>query len=73
MDFLFYELDANEVKHEVNAPIVEAYIEQLKAVKTNSGAEDSDLLALAMRMPEALSSPKEELDDKSWQKLKRLL
>jgi uncharacterized protein (TIGR00255 family) len=71
--FLFYELDANEVKHKVNTPIVEAYVEQLKAVKTSSGAEDSDLLALAMRMPEALSSPKEELDDKSWQEIEALV
>ena len=71
--FLFYELDSNDVKHEINYPIVESYIDQLKAVKTSSGAEDSALLALAMRMPEALSSPKEELDDKSWQEIESLV
>ena len=68
--FLFYELDPTEVKHEVNKTIVENYIEQLKNV---SGAEESDLLALAMRMPEALQSPREELDDKSWAQIEKLI
>ncbi len=68
--FLFYELDPTEVKHEVNKTIVENYIEQLKNV---SGAEESDLLALAMRMPEALQSPREELDDKSWSQIEKLI
>ena len=68
--FLFYELDPTEVKHEVNTTIVENYISQLKNV---SGSEESDLLALAMRMPEAMQSPKEELDDKSWFQIENLV
>ena len=68
--FLFYELDPTEVKHEVNITIVENYISQLKNV---SGSEESDLLALAMRMPEAMQSPKEELDDKSWAQIENLV
>ena len=68
--FLFYELDPTEVKHEVNTTIVENYISQLKNV---SGSEESDLLALAMRMPEAMQSPKEELDDKSWAQIENLV
>jgi len=68
--FLFYELDPTEVKHEVNTTIVENYISQLKNV---SGSKESDLLALAMRMPEAMQSPKEELDDKSWAQIENLV
>ena len=68
--FLFYELDPTEVKHEVNATIVENYIAQLKKV---SGSEDSDLLALAMRMPEVMQSAREELDDKSWGEIEKLV
>ena len=68
--FLFYELDSTEVKHEVNTTIVENYISQLKNV---SGSEESDLLALAIRMPEAMQSPKEELDDKSWAQIENLV
>jgi len=68
--FLFYELDPTEVKHEVNNPVVESYINQLKGV---SGSDESDLLALAMKMPEALQSPKDELDDKSWKSIENLI
>ena len=68
--FLFYELDPSEVQHEVNTAVVENYIEQLKAV---SESNDSDLLALAMRMPEAMQSPKDELDDATWADIEKLI
>ena len=68
--FLFYELDLSEVKHEVNTEVIENYIRQLKAV---SESNDSDLLALAMRMPEAMQSPKDELDDESWAEIEKLI
>ena len=68
--FLFYELDPTEVKHEVNTEVIENYIRQLKAV---SESNDSDLLALAMRMPEAMQSPKDELDDESWAEIEKLI
>ncbi len=71
--FLFYELDETEVKHSVNAPVVANYISQLKNVASSSGVSDSDLLALAMRMPEALSNSKDDLDDKSWKELEKLV
>lgn len=71
--FLFYELDEAEVKHSVNAPVVANYISQLKDVATLSGVSNSDLLALAMRMPEALSNSKDELDDKSWKQIEKLV
>ena len=68
--FLFYELDPSEIKHELNTVVVENYIEQLKAV---SESNDSDLLALAMRMPETMQSPKDELDDESWAEIEKLI
>tara|TARA_B000000565_G_scaffold198990_1_gene152807 strand:- start:306 stop:1178 length:873 start_codon:yes stop_codon:yes gene_type:complete len=71
--FLFYELDEAEEKHSVNAPVVANYISQLKDVATSSGVSNSDLLALAMRMPEALSNSKDELDDKSWKEIEKLV
>ena len=71
--YLFYELDEVEVKHSVNAPVVANYISQLKDIATSSGVSDSDLLALAMRMPEVLSNSKDELDDKSWKEIEKLV
>ena len=68
-----HELDEAEVKHSVNAPVVANYISQLKDVATRSGVSNSDLLALAMRMPEALSNSKDELDDKSWKEIEKLV
>lgn len=66
----FYELDPSEVKHEVNTAVIENYIEQLKSV---SESNDSDLLALAMRMPEVMQSPRDELDDESWAEIEKLI
>ena len=68
--FLFYELDPSEVKYEVNTAVVENYIEQLKAV---SESNDSDLLALAMRIPDATQSSKDELNDESWAEIEKLI
>ena len=45
----------------------------MKDVATSSDVSDSDLLALAMRMPEALSNSKDELDDKSWKEIEKLV
>ena len=71
--FLFYELDPLEVKHELNGPLVENYISQLSKIADSSGANSSDLLALAVKMPDVMQSPREELDAKFWVAIEKLV
>ena len=70
--FLFYEMDSSESKHEINTPLVLKYIEQLSSI-ADSASTSSDLLALAVKMPDALQSPREELDEEVWNEIEDLV
>ena len=71
--FLFYEMDPSESKHEINAPLVLKYVEQLSALAEASNQTSSDLLALAVKMPDALQSPREELEEEVWNEIEGLV
>ena len=71
--FLYYETDPSEMRHQVNALVVQTYIEQLREVAEANGQDSSELLALAVKMPEAMSSPSEELDEGVWSKLEEVI
>ncbi len=49
----------------INKPVVLAYINQLQAIKTETGI-DGDVLAVAMRMPDVLKSEREDLGEDEW-------
>ena len=71
--FLYYETDPTQLRHQVNAPIVQSYIDQLKEVAEAKDQSTDELLALAIKMPEAMSSPAEELDEEVWSKLEEVM
>ena len=71
--FLSYEQDPSEAKHEINAKLVQTYITQLEALAEGSGLKGENLLGMAIRMPEALQSPQEQLDDDVWSGIEKLL
>ncbi|PCJ82049.1 MAG: YicC family protein [Bacteroidetes bacterium] len=71
--FLNYEEDPTEVKHEINAPLVQSYISQLDSLAKNAGIEGENLLSMAIRMPDALQSPKEDLDEEVWDGVEKLV
>ena len=71
--FLYYETDPTQLRHKVNAPIVESYIDQLKEVAEAKDQRISELLALAIKMPDAMSSPSEELDEGVWSQLEEVI
>ena len=71
--FLSYEQDPSEAKHEINAKLVQTYITQLEALAEGSGLKGENLLGMAIRMPEALQSPQEQLDDDVWSAIEKLL
>lgn len=71
--FLNYEQDPSEVKHEINTKLVQTYISQLDALADSSGVKGENLLGMAMRMPEALQTPKEQLDEAVWAGIEELV
>jgi len=70
--FLSYEQDPSEAKHEINTKLVQTYITQLEALADSSGVKGENLLGMAIRMPEALQSPQEQLDDDVWAGVEKL-
>ena len=71
--FLSYEQDPSEAKHEINTKLVQTYITQLEALSEDSGLKGENLLGMAIRMPDALQSPQEQLDDDVWSGIEKLI
>jgi len=71
--FLSYEQDPSEVKHEINTKLVQTYISQLEALADSSGVKKENILGMAIRMPEALQAPKEQLDEAVWTGVEELV
>ena len=71
--FLSYEQDPSEAKHEINTKLVHTYIKQLEALAEGSGLKGENLLGMAIRMPDALQSPQEQLDDDVWSGVEKLI
>ncbi|WP_413511179.1 YicC/YloC family endoribonuclease [Myroides odoratus] len=65
VDFsLFCEITAEETSSKINAPIVLAYIEQMKAIIPNADA--TELMKMAVRMPDALKVERNDFDENEW-------
>lgn len=68
VDFsLYLELTGEATSTVINKVVVTNYIEQLKDIK-NEG-KDTDLLAMAIRMPDALTTEREEMNADEWQQI----
>lgn len=64
IDFsLFVEITGEETSSKVNLPIVKAYINQLKEVVNG---DETELLKMAVRMPDALKTEREDIDEGDW-------
>ncbi len=64
IDFsLFVEITGEETSSKVNVPIVKAYINQLKEVVDG---DETELLKMAVRMPDALKTEREDIDEGDW-------
>jgi uncharacterized protein (TIGR00255 family) len=67
IDFSIYvEMTSDETSTQVNKSVVKQYIEQLRNTLPISSSEDVELLKMAIRMPDALSTEREELDENEW-------
>ena len=68
VDFSIYlEITAEETTSKINAPIVKAYIAQMKNIIPD--ADPTELMKMAVRMPDALKTDRDEIDENEWQKV----
>jgi len=67
VDFsIFVEMTADETSTTVNEGVVKTYMQQLKNVVETGRATDVELLKMAISMPDALKTEREELDENEW-------
>lgn len=72
VDFsIFIESTAEQTSTKVNVPIVKAYINQLKAVY--AAADETELMKMAVRMPDALKTEREEIDENDWVQIQTVI
>ena len=67
VDFSIYiEMTADETSTTVNKGVVSEYMQQLRNVVQTGSSNDVELLKMAVRMPDALKTEREELDEDEW-------
>jgi uncharacterized protein (TIGR00255 family) len=72
IDFsLYIEVTGEETTSKINVPIVKGYINQMKAVIPN--ADDTELMKMAVRMPDALKTERDEIDENEWKKIQTVI
>ncbi len=64
IDFsIFLEMTAEDTSTQINAPVVQQYINQLRKVVDG---DEMELLKMAVRFPDALNTVREEIDETEW-------
>jgi len=72
IDFsLYIEATGEETSSKINVPIVRGYINQMKAVIPN--ADETELMKMAVRMPDALKTERDEIDENEWKKIQTVI
>jgi len=72
VDFsLYLEVTGEETTSKINVPIVKGYINQMKAVI--STADETELMKMAVRMPDALKTERDEIDENEWKQIQTVI
>ena len=72
IDFsLYIEATGEETSSKINVPIVKGYINQMKAVIPN--ADETELMKMAVRMPDALKTERDEIDENEWNEIQKVI
>jgi uncharacterized protein (TIGR00255 family) len=67
IDFSIYvEMTSDETSTTVNKAVVKQYVEQLRSIYFIGSENDVELLKMAISMPDALKTEREELDENEW-------
>ncbi len=71
IDFsIFSEFTGEAAAVSINKTLAKSYYAELKGLAAELQANNSDLLALTMKMPEVMRAERQELDEKEWAQLK---
>lgn len=67
LDFsIFVEMTADETSTIVNPGVVKNYMQQLRNIVETDAKNELELLKIAIQMPDALKTEREELDENEW-------
>ncbi len=73
IDFSIYiEMSGEQTATRINVPIVKAYIAQMREV-LGDGADETELMKMAVRMPDALKTERDEIDDEDWGEIQSVI
>jgi uncharacterized protein (TIGR00255 family) len=68
---VYIELTGEQTSTKINVPIVQAYMQQMKAVLPE--ADETELMKMAVRMPDALKTEREEIDENDWVEIQKVI
>jgi uncharacterized protein (TIGR00255 family) len=72
VDFsLYIEVTGEETSSKINVPIIKGYINQMKEVLPN--ADETELMKMAVRMPDALKTERDEIDQNEWKEIQKVI
>jgi len=72
IDFsLYMEATGEDTSSKINAPIIKGYISQMKAIMPH--ADEVELMKMAIRMPDALKTEREEIDENEWDEIQKVI
>lgn len=71
VDFsLYIEITGEDTSSKINVPIVKGYMNQLRQVVPG---DDTELLKMAIRMPDAMKVEREEIDENEWKEIQTVI
>ncbi len=72
IDFsLFVEITGEETSSKINAPIIKGYIAQMREILPE--ADPTELMKMAVRMPDALKTERDEIDPEEWKQIQTVI
>ncbi|MDR7209595.1 YicC/YloC family endoribonuclease [Flavobacterium piscis] len=72
VDFAIYiESTSEQTSTKVNVPVVKNYIAQLREVYPD--ADETELMKMAVRMPDTLKTEREEIDENDWEQIQVII
>lgn len=72
IDFsLYVEVTGEDTSSKLNVPIIKGYINQMKAILPN--ADETELMKMAVRMPDALKTERDEIDENEWKQIQTVI
>ena len=70
---IHFEADAAEARHELNGPVIEKYVDALRALAEQTDQPTGNLLSTAVRFPDAMQTSREAFDHEAWKGIDALV